>query len=121
MDRKRGKGFPNPEAQQIRQHEPDESTEETERGRFDQELQKDRAPSRTQRLSRADLFRPLLHADEGDVHDSDRADEERETGDKQTGDRDRVLNRIQCALESLLFVNRKVIFYFWLKAANAAH
>src|SRR5436190_12890252 len=109
MDRKRGKSFSNSETHHIGQRQSDESAEETERGRFDQKLQKDRASSRPERLSGADLFRAFLHADERDIHDSNRADKEGKTGDEQTGNRDRVFNRIECALEGLLLVNRKII------------
>ena len=48
-----------------------------------EELQQDRAPPRADRFARADLARPLFHADVGDVHDADGADEERQAGDEE--------------------------------------
>src|SRR5438067_249142 len=38
-----------------------------------------------------------------------------------SGDCDGVFDQIECALESLLLINREVVFYFWLKTADAAH
>ena len=87
MDRKRGESFANPEAHQIGKREPDKSAEQTERGRFDQELQQDCSPPRAECFACSDFFRALFHANKCDVHDSNRSDEKRQARDKQPGDR----------------------------------
>ena len=102
-----GKALPIPKHKQIGEGQADQAAEQAKRGRFDQELQQNRAPARAERFARPDLLRPLLHAHERDVHDPDRADEERETGDEKSGDRDRVLDRIERALEGLLLVDAR--------------
>src|SRR5437867_10813358 len=77
MNRKRGESFADPEAHQICECEPDKSTEQTKRRRFDEELQQDCSPSRAERLARSDFFGALFYADECDIHDPNRADKKR--------------------------------------------
>ena len=55
------------------------------------------------RQTRADLARPLGHADEHDVHDADAADDERDAGDRaeQSG---HDVGRGRCGVGDLLLV-----------------
>ena len=95
---KDGKGDADPIAHEKAKRQSNQSTEQTERSRFDQELKKNGAPARPERFSRPDFFRPLFHANKSDIHDADGTDKKRKAGDEKPRDGDGVLNRIKCAL-----------------------
>src|SRR5437773_4782008 len=72
----RWKCFSDSKTHHVGKRESDKSAQETERSRFDEKLQQDCAPPRTQRFACPDLFCPLFHTHERDIHDADCADKQ---------------------------------------------
>src|ERR1700730_19411822 len=61
--------------------DPERAAQAGEEHRLDQELQQDVLTTGADRLSDADLARPLRDGDEHDVHDSDSPDDQGDAGD----------------------------------------
>src|SRR5205085_9448989 len=95
--------------------------ENAERGRFNEKLEQDRPAARAQGFARPDLFRAFLNADESDIHDADRADEKGKAGNEKAGQGDRILDRIERALERLLLVDIEIVFLFRSQSPDPPH
>src|SRR4029079_16078407 len=108
-------------ARYVRKTQSDESAEQTQRSGFDEELKKDRAPPRAQSFARSDFARPLFHAHKRDIHNPDCPDKKRKTSNKKPRDGEGVLDRIQCAFQSLLFVDAEVVFFLRRQSADTPH
>src|SRR5438552_3366760 len=63
-------------------HDPKNAAEPGKRDRLDEELRKDVAPSRADRLADPDLAGPLVHRDKHDVHDPDASAQEGDPADR---------------------------------------
>src|SRR6185436_11743610 len=81
----------------------------------------DRAPLGANSFTRADLARPFLHADIGDVHDADGADKQRQARDEESRAGDARLDRTHRRAQALLRVDLEVVLLFRTQPADAAH
>src|SRR5712692_11955154 len=106
---------------QPREKQSDRAADETDRDRFDEELQQNRSPPRADGLARADLARALLHADIGDVHDADRADEESQPGHEKPRHCDAALDRTERAAQRALLIDLEIVGLLRTQSADAAH
>src|ERR1700731_954219 len=70
---KRRKRFTNSETKKKGDSQADKSAKETQRRRFNEELQQNRPPARTECFARPNFLGALLYAYERDVHDPNRA------------------------------------------------
>src|SRR5882724_170723 len=121
FDRERGKRLRDPKTNGVGKRQSDQTAHNTKSSRFDEELEQDRAPPRPKRFACSNFFRSFLYAHKRDVHDPNRADEKGKAGDKKTGDRDRILHRIERALERLLLVDVEVVLLFRRQRTDPPH
>ena len=101
--------------------EPDGAADQTDRRRFDQELQQDGPPLGADGFADADLARPLGDRDEHDVHDADAADKERQAGDEQADPADDGRHLVNDLQDLLLLVDGEIIRIARRQAPDAAH